>query len=154
MLCWESPHTIRNCPNPDCTATTLPMPSPGSTGKCAACESEIFTSDALRIHEQFVEHQSSVECHIRVMQTLEILALANSLRCLTKTEDGLDALRRTAFVMDGQLAAFGNIAVLGQAIRRDNRQNPEGTQRQAPRRTASRALRRQDRPVRPARRGT
>ena len=112
-------HNIRNCPNPDCTANSLPMPAPGSTGKCAACGSEVLTSDALRIHEQFVENQSAVECHIRVMQTLEILALANSLRCLSRTEDGLDALRRTAFVMDGQLAAFGTIAVLAQAVRRD-----------------------------------
>ena len=114
-----SSHTIRNCPNPDCTATELPMLAPGSTGDCAACGSEILTSDALRIHEQFIEHQSSVECHIRVMQTLEILALANSLRCLASTDAGLDALRRTAFVMDGQLAAFGTIAVLAQAVRRD-----------------------------------
>ena len=95
------------------------MPAPGATGDCNTCGSEILTSDALRIHEQFVEHQSSVECHIRVMQTLEILALANSLRRLAKTEKGLAALRMTAFVMDGQLAAFGTIAVLAQAVRRD-----------------------------------
>ena len=112
-------HTIRNCPNPDCDATALRMPAPGSTGNCTTCRSEILTSDALRIHEQFVEHQSSIECHIRVMQTLEILALANSLRCLARTDVGLDALCRTAFVMDGQLAAFGTIAVLAQAVRHD-----------------------------------
>ena len=79
----------------------------------------IVTTDALRVHEQFIENQSAVECHIRVMQTLEMLALVNSLRHLVQSDQGLTALANTAFVMDGQLAAFGTIAVLAQAIRRE-----------------------------------
>ena len=53
------------------------------------------------------------------MQTLEMLALVNSLRHLVQSDQGLTALANTAFVMDGQLAAFGTIAVLAQAIRRE-----------------------------------
>ena len=53
------------------------------------------------------------------MQTLELLALVNSLRHLVQSDQGLTALANTAFVMDGQLAAFGTIAVLAQAIRRE-----------------------------------
>ncbi|WP_323671272.1 hypothetical protein [Candidatus Poriferisodalis multihospitum] len=110
-------HTITSCPNPDCEATRLPVPAPGSEGACPSCSTPLLTSDALRIHEQFDENHSSLECHMRVMQTLEMLALANSLRCLTESAAGLDALARTAFVMDGQLAAFGTIAVLAHAMR-------------------------------------
>ena len=55
----------------------------------------IVTTDALRVHEQFIENQSAVECHIRVMQTLEMLALVNSLRHLVQSDQGLTALANT-----------------------------------------------------------
>ena len=112
-------HEIRRCPNSKCSARNLVMPSPGNQGTCSLCNTTILTTDALRIHEQFIENQSAVECHIRVMQTLEMLALVNSLRHLMKSEMGLTAITNTAFVMDGQLAAFGTIAVLAQAIRKE-----------------------------------
>ena len=112
-------HRIRHCPNADCSVTQLPFPKPESQATCPTCKTTIVTTDALRIHEQFVENQSAEVCHIRVMQTLEMLALANSLRYLAQSEQGLTALSNTVFVMDGQLAAFGTIAVLAQAIRRE-----------------------------------
>ena len=113
-------HKIRRCPNhPGCDGTQLPMPNPEDQETCPNCGMIIVTTDALRVHEQFVENQSALECHIRVMQTLEMLALVNSLRHLVQSDQGLTALCNTAFVMDGQLAAFGTIAVLAQAIRRE-----------------------------------
>ena len=114
-----SDHEIRNCPNPECDARNLVMPSPRNVGACTSCEMTILTTDALRVHEQFIENQPVAECHIRVMQSLEMLALINSLRHLASSEKGLTAISNTAFVMDGQLAAFGTIAVLAQAIRRE-----------------------------------
>ena len=114
-----SDHEIRQCPNPECNARNLAMPSPGNHGACTSCETTILTTDALRVHEQFIENQSAAECHIRVMQSLELLALINSLRHLANSEKGLTAISNTAFVVDGQLAAFGTIAVLAQAIRKE-----------------------------------
>ena len=114
-----SDHQIRQCPNSECSARNLVMPSPGNEGACPLCQATVLTTDALRVHEQFIENQSAVECHIRVMQSLEMLALVNSLRHLAKSEQGLTAITNTAFVMDGQLAAFGTIAVLAQAIRKE-----------------------------------
>ena len=99
-------HKIRRCPNPDCNSTQLQMPKPRSQEPCPTCGTLIVTTDALRVHEQFIENQSAVECHIRVMQTLEMLALVNSIRHLVQSDQGLTALANTAFVMDGQLAAF------------------------------------------------
>ena len=112
-------HLIRQCPNPDCDNRNLTLPSPTNQGACTSCETVILTTDALRIHEQFIENHSAEECHIRVMQSLEMLALVNSLRHLANSDKGLTAISNTAFVMDGQLAAFGTIAVLAQAIRKE-----------------------------------
>ena len=112
-------HRIRQCPIPDCDGSQLSIPKPETQETCPTCGTAIVTTDALRVHEQFIENQSAVECHIRVMQTLELLALVNSLRHLVQSDQGLTALANTAFVMDGQLAAFGTIAVLAQAIRRE-----------------------------------
>ena len=114
-----SSHKVDACPNPDCDATGLSMPAPNDTYVCPSCATTIFTTDGLRIHEQFVENTSAEECHSRVMNTLELLALINGLRSLTKSKGGLKAISETAFVMDGQLAAFGTIAVLAKAIREE-----------------------------------
>ncbi len=110
-------HQVGNCPNEDCDGKQLPMPAPDAPYECSSCGTTIFTTDGLRIHEQFIENQSAQECHSRVMDTLERIALINALRGLVKTQDGLDAISKTAFVMDGPLAAFGTIAVLARAIR-------------------------------------
>ena len=79
-------------------------------------------ADGLRIHTQFLENASAVECHHRVRDALEILALINSLRYLKESDRGLTAIARTAFVMDGPLAAFGTIAVLANAVRKELRE--------------------------------
>lgn len=112
-------HKVGDCPNVDCDATQLPLPAPNAPYDCPSCSTTILTTDGLRIHEQFIENQSAEECHSRVMNTLELLALINALRGLAKSSDGLVAISKTAFVMDGPLAAFGTIAVLAQAIRQE-----------------------------------
>ena len=114
-----SDRQVGNCPNEDCDGKQLPIPAPDAPYDCPSCGITIFTTDGLRIHEQFIENQSAEECHSRVMNTLELLALVNALRGLAKTQDGLSAISKTAFVMDGPLAAFGTIAVLAQTIRHE-----------------------------------
>ncbi len=118
-------HKIESCPNEDCDASGLDMPKPGETGECPTCHETLRLSDGIRIHTQFVEHQRAEEAHARYMDMLEILALMNGLRYLASTSQGRNALRRTAFVMDGQLAAFGTIAVLSGAVRQEFRRIQE-----------------------------
>ncbi|MCY4354253.1 MAG: hypothetical protein OXC09_05640 [Truepera sp.] len=112
-------HKVDHCPNPDCSKENLSLPRPGQVDYCPTCGVEVLPTDGLRIHEQFRENESPTECHSRVRDTLEILALVNSLRYLVKSELGRVAIGNTAFVMDGQLAAFGTIAVLARAIRKE-----------------------------------
>ena len=125
-------HKIEICPNDDCDATGLGLPGPRQTGECPDCHEVLRLSDGLRIHSQFVEHQSAMEAHARYMNTLEILALMNALRYLASTSRGRAALRMTAFVMDGQLAAFGTIAVLSEAVRREFRRIQQALQAEYP----------------------
>lgn len=125
-------HDVGSCPNPDCDGTHLSMPAPNASYNCPSCGITIFTTDGLRIHEQFIENRSAEECHSRVMDTLELLALINGLRGLTKSSEGLKAISETAFVMDGQLAAFGTIAVLAQAIRQELKSIQETLQNAVP----------------------
>ena len=107
------------CPDPDCGQRGIEVPGPGRTTACPTCQGPVWLSDGLRIHEQFVENEQVGECHARFRDALEILALVNALRHLVKTATGRTAIANTAFVMDGPLAAFGTIAVLAQAVRKE-----------------------------------
>ena len=107
------------CPNDDCDERDVRIPAPGSEQRCDACGGPVFVSDGLRIQEQFLENDSPTECHHRVRDGLEILALVNTLRYLATSERGLRAVANTAFIMDGPLAAFGTIAVLARAVRKE-----------------------------------
>ena len=106
------------CPNPDCDERHVDLPAAGKVGGCRACGEPVYLTDGLRIHTEFVENSSAEVAHNRVRDALEILALMNTLRYLASSEKGRVALTNTAFVMDGPLAAFGTIAVLARAARR------------------------------------
>lgn len=121
--------TVR-CPNDNCDDRRVQIPIPGSVGKCGTCGERVFVSDGLRIHEQFLENDSPTECHHRVRDALEILALVNTLRYLAASDKGLRAIANTAFVMDGPLAAFGTIAVLARAVREEIRRVEQLIERQ------------------------
>ena len=107
------------CPNTDCPQQKVTVPSPGGIGTCGACSEQVYLSDGLRIHTQFVEEQSAFECHARFHDALQILALINAIRYLSTTTAGLRSLGDIAFIMDGPLAAFGTIAVLAPGMRRE-----------------------------------
>lgn len=109
------------CPNPICERPDVEVPGADGVGRCPACQEPIYVTDGLRIHTQFLDHSSAVECHNRVRDTLEILSLVNTLRYLASERKGRWVLANTAFVMDGPLATFGTIAVLARAVRKQLR---------------------------------
>ena len=109
---------VARCANGDCSERVT-LPAPGKVGACAACGDAVYLTDGLRIHEQFVEHRPAGECHARFRDALELLALMNAVRYLASSERGRSFLGRTAFILDGPLAAFGTIAVLAGAIRKE-----------------------------------
>lgn len=108
------------CPDPDCEQGGIPLPDPESETACPACREPVWLTDGLRIHEHFLENEQTTEAHSRFRDALEILALMNAIRALEQRgAPGLNALKNTAFVMDGPLAAFGTIAVLAKGIREE-----------------------------------
>lgn len=107
------------CPNLECEEPGIDLPNPGERGVCPVCAESIWLSDGLRIHEQFDENTSVSPCHTRFMDALEILVLLNALRHLSTTEAGREAIANTAFIKDGPLAAFGTVAVLARAARKE-----------------------------------
>ena len=109
-----------HCPNGDCSERVT-LPAPGQTAVCGACHTPVFLTDGLRIHEQFVDHRPASECHARFRDALELLALVNAVRYLASSERGRSFIGRIAFVLDGPLAAFGTVAVLAAAIRKEFR---------------------------------
>lgn len=116
----DDDRTIR-CPNPYCDERHVDVPTADQTGECTTCGEVVYLADGLRIHTQFEENSSAEVTHNRVRDALEILALVNTLRYLATSRRGRTALTNTAFVMDGPLAAFGTIAVLARATRRQIR---------------------------------
>ena len=104
------------CPAVDCQQRQIVVTGSDAMSECPVCRSPILLTDGLRIHEQFDENRSAVECHSRFRDALEILTLMNIVRYLVKTREGRDAIANTAFVLDGPLAAFGTIAVLARAV--------------------------------------
>ena len=114
------PERDARCPNVDCRERVT-LPTPGETSACGGCGTPVYLTDGLRIHEQFVDHLPASECHARFRDALELLALVNAVRYLASSERGRSFLGRTAFVVDGPLAAFGTIAVLAAAIRKEFR---------------------------------
>ena len=115
----DSGHT-EDCPNLDCTSK-VEIPKPYERGMCDACGEVILLSDGLRIHQGFFENAPVARCHTLFMNTLEILALMNSLRHLSQSQEGIMALSDTVFVMDGPLAAFETIAELALPVRTELR---------------------------------
>ena len=120
------------CPNPSCEQPGVDVPPAGGIGRCTACGEPIYLADGLRIHTQFLENSSAVQCHNRVRDALEILALMNTLRYLAGSRAGRRAIAKTAFVMDGPLAAFGTIAVLARAVRNQLREVQRAMQQDHP----------------------
>ena len=106
-----------SCPTVGCPENVM-VPRPGTTGKCPMCGDPIYLTDVLRLHSQFIEEQSALECHSRFHDALQILALMNALRYLACSKRGRRYIANAAFVMDGPLAAFGVIAALAAGVRK------------------------------------
>ena len=99
---------LSSCPTRDCNAdiTQLAVGPTGAT--CPKCRTTLMAVDALRAHETFNEHSSNKEACSRVMSVAERFISLALLGHLLKHRPSL--LGRMAFVTDGPLALFGEVA--------------------------------------------
>jgi hypothetical protein len=103
--------SVTKCP--DCDAK-LDRPPHGPLAideegaNCPVCDATLYTTDTLRAHEAFRENGSNLEAAGRVMSVAErliLLALVSHLRARQRS-----TLGQMAFITDGPLALFGEVA--------------------------------------------
>jgi hypothetical protein len=68
----------------------------------------VYVTDALRVHEAFVNEGSNVECFGRLMSAMEHILLAHLIRCAHSTDP--TATGNLYVIVDGPLAIFGEAA--------------------------------------------
>ena len=90
---------------------------PTGQSKCP-CPSHlpIWSTDAARIHERFMEDGSNGNQLGAVAQVLERLELLRYLHLIENNDNLLSQAHRIAFISDGQLAVFGGPSWMAQAL--------------------------------------
>lgn len=83
--------------------------------KCECGRYELYSTDALRLHELMNPLGSNGEMFGQIMFTLEKLLLIHILRSFEKN-NWLDTLKRIAFILDGPLAVFSTASWLTKVI--------------------------------------
>jgi hypothetical protein len=83
--------------------------------KCACGKYELYSTDALRLHELMNPLGSNGEMFGQIMFTLEKLLLIHILRSFEKN-NWLETLKRIAFILDGPLAVFSTASWLTKVI--------------------------------------
>jgi hypothetical protein len=112
---------MHRCPNTECQTVLddpghhfVPVGVNGTT--CPACNEHLMATDALRVHETFNEHGANLEACGRVLSVAERLVLLTLLGHLQERRPS--ALGRMAFVTDGPLALFGEVAPIKRPLLR------------------------------------
>lgn len=108
--------TIEACPNRECRkkVATVPIGLAGAT--CPHCGEHLMVGDALRAHETFTEHGSNQEACSRVLSVAERLC---SLAVLVHLRERRPStLGEIAFITDGPLALFGEVAPIKRPLLR------------------------------------
>ncbi|HYV14421.1 MAG TPA: hypothetical protein VE972_00180 [Conexibacter sp.] len=113
---------MHRCPNPECgaildDADRGPFVPVGVDGAlCPSCAEPLLATDALRVHEKFKEHGSNLEACGRVMSVAERLILLTLLKHLHGRRPS--AVAQMAFITDGPLALFGEVAPIKRPLLR------------------------------------
>jgi hypothetical protein len=125
---------MHRCPNPGCELILddpekgyfVPVGASGAT--CPGCAGLLLATDALRVHEKFNVNGSNQEACGRVMSVAERLILLTLLGHLQARTPS--ALGQMAFITDGPLALFGEVAPIKRPLlRRLQRVAAEQTRR-------------------------
>ena len=90
---------------------------PAGRSKCH-CSSQlpIWSTDAIRIHERFMDDGPNGNQLGAVAQVLERLELLRYLHLIENNDNFLSQAHRIAFISDGQLAVFGGPSWMAQAL--------------------------------------
>ena len=105
---------VARCPNDEvCDAADIDVPFVGVA--CHRCGTQLFPTDALRIHEEVSEEHANATALGRLMTVLEQVTMASYLLFLSRRRP--EVLGQVAFILDGPLALFGPQAWMRTAFR-------------------------------------
>lgn len=115
----EGEVVMARCPSCDGSigdpgATLVAVGSEGAA--CPHCGGALMATDALRVHETFNQHGSNQEACSRVLSVAERLISLTLLGHLRERRPS--ALGRMAFITDGPLALFGEVAPIKRPLLR------------------------------------
>jgi hypothetical protein len=118
LLALKPKEHPQSCPySPDGCTEKLIIPS-GVTSCGCSQKRAIYSTDALRTHEDFHDVGTNGEAYGEVSQVWERVLLIHVLR-LFETQQLLRRMDKMAFVLDGPLAIFGHPAWLSAAISKE-----------------------------------
>lgn len=98
---------VEKCPNCG-TVRDIPFSEHEKVIACPDCSENVYLTDALRIHEQMSDFGDNTAAITRFMNAAEHLQICTLLK--TMSENSLEALSRSAVMVDGPLALFGQPA--------------------------------------------
>jgi hypothetical protein len=118
LLATKPMDNIPACPYKEVVGCSAELTIRSGHGSCLVCGGDIYSTDALRIHERFKDLGTNSEAFTYVMQVWERVFLVHLLRIFEKR--GMwDQLEKIAFFLDGPLAVFGTPAWLSASIQRE-----------------------------------
>lgn len=107
---------LSSCPTGGCRQDMSGLAVGQAGATCPSCGEALFAVDALRTHEQFHEHSSNLEACGRVMSIAERFISLAVLDWLADRRPS--ALASMAFITDGPLALFGEVAPIKRPLLR------------------------------------
>lgn len=112
---------MHRCPNPICDIvlddrSTHFVPVGANGSACPSCQEPLMATDALRAHEAFNEQGANLEACSRVLSVAERLILLTLLGHLQQRRPS--AMGQMAFITDGPLALFGEVAPIKRPLLR------------------------------------
>lgn len=99
---------FKNCPSCGDASGTFVYNSSNTKTICKNCSETVYATDALRIHEQISDYGDTSSAITRFMNAVEHLLMCTLIK--TMAENNIEQLSRSAFIMDGPLALFGQPA--------------------------------------------
>ncbi|NJL99150.1 MAG: DNA double-strand break repair nuclease NurA [Synechococcaceae cyanobacterium SM2_3_2] len=106
----SGPIQLEKCPSCGGQVLDLAFTKTNLTHECLYCETTIYVTDWLRLHEGISDFGDNRGAMTRMMNAVEHLLMAALIQELWNKD--LEALSHTAFVIDGPLALFGEPAKL------------------------------------------
>lgn len=100
----------RKCPSDDIELTAelfVPL-DPGWVKSPTGSPAPVYVTDALRVHEPFVDDGSNMECFNRLMTALEHILTVHLIRCAARIDPSVTDNMHV--IVDGPLAIFGEPA--------------------------------------------